>query len=1261
MAVQDPQDQQPPPTHPQVQRLIDAAQVGAVVKASGAAVTAPSFAVTLPATAAKEILSVPAEALAHGVKIALILRILRALFRRRRVESVGALEKELRKRFPGLDDVTIRRIVQQEAAYEDAFQRKATRRVEADLQAAGQLATKEQQSERVKQIVNREKHYGVLRERAMWARAIQRGENEIVRIQSPLGAKWVLGAAKNHTLGCLALAGKNWPWAVLDTIPPPLHTNCQCSLEPLGPNDTVPPDGEAMAMARRAIALEEAIYAVADPGEIEACLDGQPVRPSIERALVELLEVDYREGLHPRGRGGRWIAKLGKKRILVKGDKKLTKPQVHAAVRKVAQGLVDFYGGDKADVEAHHEPEYIANMGQVASFRHQGELMAGINYGREVMEDLPDPEFGVHNLRIVAHEAAHSLSGVRPGPYPGFSQTFEEGGAEVLSLWFWHHRMQPFDQRDAVRVRSGDGPTRWSEPGIEALAHSVVYRPYVEELMRRAASKVGWDRTKMIDEIERVMRGDHTVRLHFRDQTDEHFPLPEDLPETARGAFRDDEHDHAVALIHWLLSPETTQLGGDWKGNEGAIADAHRALTAVTDRYDVPLKHVNVDKGATDDVGRFAGKSKDTIYLAPRFVDDGYMAARKKEFRGAFVEVPNDSHGRVRTITHEYAHILDGELLHHHKDAYKKLDAFLNEQGSYGMPGTRTRLQAGLEAPSAYGTENRYEFVAEALTDWIHNGEQAHSSSQFIGKLFDEYLGRKAELRESVFTEWLHPRGRSGRWVEAIAHAEPVHEPSRHEGFTGEDFARALDGFEHGGIVAVRANRTQTQNLYGEVWLNLQRSGESAPVGLARVTLKPPNNRGERHAELSNIYLREADQGNGFGRAFTDHLLGTLRNGGVDNIDVEAVSIGGYAWARRGFVWTGDKAAVQREILQAAKDDGRWSRMQGHLPEERYAELERKLAAGEFSSEAELAAYGIDQWWWDEHEVPRRQDEDYVPPVRERTWLGKELLIGSRWKGSRPVVVQEALTEEVYAEALHPRGRGGEWIAKFGEALKQLPKPSLRGRGGGVLETGGHAVRRTRQGYEVTHATGDTTSYRTAEDAAKDVAERHEAERLHAEAEAEIQASRREREQRRTAERNEANAKQAARTWYRFESAASAQKIKDTGVVWGLPGYQGRAGVAKVRSRADPSRRGDDRARARQWPGAGRVSHQGRAGLGGRQAALLLDPGILSPGSPRGAFRRSWAARRARGHEVRARARREAGRPRRPHPKLANVMCYPRR
>ena len=559
MAVTDPQAPTPgqQPLHPIAQKLITAAQTGAVVRAAGAATTAPSVAVAAPAVAAGKIVSAGAEGLADALKVALVLRVLRRLLRRSHTENIGALEAMLRKRFPDLDPAVIRRIVETEARYELAFGRKATRRVDADLQKVG-LLDKEAQKRRIAEVIARERHYVGLRQKASLARAIGHAENETVRQASPEGARWMLGPAAQHTPGCVAMAGKVWPWSVLDTIPlPPIHPNCGCRLVPLGPNDTVPPVGEAMAAARRAMALEEAVRAVADPGEIEAFLAGEAIRPSVARAICELREIGYQEAEHPRGRGGRWMAKLGAKRIELKGDKKLTLRQTHSAVKRVAEGLVDFYGGDKKAVEAHHESQYMADVGGVARFRHPGELMAGINYGDKVMDTVRDPEYGTHDLRIVAHEAAHSLSGTRPGPLPGFSQTFEEGGAEILSLWFWHHRAQPLDHRDATRLQG-----KWSEPGAETLAHSVVYRKYVEEFMRRAASKVGWDRTAIVDEVERVMRGDHTVRLHFRDETDPKFPLPKDLPDMPRAIGNEDDTDHAVPLVRWLIADSAKLTSG---------------------------------------------------------------------------------------------------------------------------------------------------------------------------------------------------------------------------------------------------------------------------------------------------------------------------------------------------------------------------------------------------------------------------------------------------------------------------------------------------------------------------------------------------------------------------------------------------------------------------------------------------------------------------------------------------------------------------
>ena len=209
-------------------------------------------------------------------------------------------------------------------------------------------------------------------------------------------------------------------------------------------------------------------------------------------------------------------------------------------MKQAAAALVDFYGGGGDPFEVYHEEEYLATVGADARYRHSGQAAAGLLFGQRAMRDLRDPEYGVDWMRVIAHEAAHSLSGVKPGPLPGFSQTVEEGGAEVLSLWFWKHRGQPLDERDATRVEG-----KWTE-GLDRLVHHVAYREEVAEVLRRAASKVGWDRGAIIDEVEGVFRGDHYARLEWRDTTEKIEP-----PEGVGG--------DAVGLMGWLLADEVEE------------------------------------------------------------------------------------------------------------------------------------------------------------------------------------------------------------------------------------------------------------------------------------------------------------------------------------------------------------------------------------------------------------------------------------------------------------------------------------------------------------------------------------------------------------------------------------------------------------------------------------------------------------------------------------------------------------------------------
>jgi peptidoglycan hydrolase-like protein with peptidoglycan-binding domain len=190
--------------------------------------------------------------------------------------------------------------------------------------------------------------------------------------------------------------------------------------------------------------------------------------------------------------------------------------------------------------------------------------------------------------------------------------------------------------------------------------------------------------------------------------------------------------------------PGQAALKGPWKGK--AADEVRSTVAGLLGRYDVPLRHVEVGKWV-DEIGQYAGKSKDTIHVSPRFLEDEDAAKREREWKGISKA---GEFGRAGTIVHEFGHIIDGVLLSEHPKAYAEIDAFLEEKvpGVGGKP--TPRLKAGLEAPSAYGSENRYEFVAEAFTDWYFNGAKAHPSSVAIGKIIDRALRHRARTAEGL-------------------------------------------------------------------------------------------------------------------------------------------------------------------------------------------------------------------------------------------------------------------------------------------------------------------------------------------------------------------------------------------------------------------------------------------------------------------------------------------------------------------------------
>lgn len=96
-----------------------------------------------------------------------------------------------------------------------------------------------------------ERRYSVMHQRERWRRLRAARNLDAIRAISPLGGMWMLGPTKTHTPTCFGMAGKCWPWSVLEEINPAKeHPGCACWIA------SAPPGMKhgSMSDARKAIA-----------------------------------------------------------------------------------------------------------------------------------------------------------------------------------------------------------------------------------------------------------------------------------------------------------------------------------------------------------------------------------------------------------------------------------------------------------------------------------------------------------------------------------------------------------------------------------------------------------------------------------------------------------------------------------------------------------------------------------------------------------------------------------------------------------------------------------------------------------------------------------------------------------------------------------------------------------------------------------------------------------------------------------------------
>lgn len=186
----------------------------------------------------------------------------------------------LRRRYPEKPAGEVEALARRELAYDVEFRRKQRLRLERDLPEALRTEDPAARAAAVTKILEREKRWLGQRREAMAERAIAAAELDSVRRASPLGAYWHLSPhVREHTLDCLALGEKFWPWEVLDEVHPPLHHGCACSLYTLAEavergwmhEDQVPDADEATARAAELLGMaSDAMREGVSPREVEA-------------------------------------------------------------------------------------------------------------------------------------------------------------------------------------------------------------------------------------------------------------------------------------------------------------------------------------------------------------------------------------------------------------------------------------------------------------------------------------------------------------------------------------------------------------------------------------------------------------------------------------------------------------------------------------------------------------------------------------------------------------------------------------------------------------------------------------------------------------------------------------------------------------------------------------------------------------------------------------------------------------------------------
>ena len=280
----------------------------------GAAAAGTTFAVSSAAAAAAtasvygKLATLPEAPDVLAKLIALrILLVHRRIWRRRQ----EILREQIGRRNVTADALT--RALAREERFERAFRRRSDERLQTAVRLALEAPDPSTRAVALDQAIRREQEFAEMRGHQQTRRVLASIHAEQTREISPSGALWVYGRTENHCVLCAFLAGRFWPWPVLDQLEQPLHYGCDCGLVSLGEGlssammtlaDVVPAD-RAAELAGPTIRQHQAAQAelerrVSEELSVRAQLAAAGADPNLLASLPLAVELPETEELEER-------------------------------------------------------------------------------------------------------------------------------------------------------------------------------------------------------------------------------------------------------------------------------------------------------------------------------------------------------------------------------------------------------------------------------------------------------------------------------------------------------------------------------------------------------------------------------------------------------------------------------------------------------------------------------------------------------------------------------------------------------------------------------------------------------------------------------------------------------------------------------------------------------------------------------------------------------------------------------------------------